>query len=236
MTENPVSAATSPATESLRVSDYVRVWAMLPDSWLIVGRNLIPVAGVAFFGWSVALTSFNYWFDGVSSLAALIGVVMFGALTDSTRKRDLPLVAVAMLWLMLMGIVFGICGIPYWLLLNSHLGVLPLDVVANEFARTPGLLLTFAAIVVGNFSNAWRAGYAGAANDQLKRRFDAQFWTLLVRAVAMLVITHLGSAAFFVPMMALALTFLEARPLLRERIEAGAKVKYAAPGAASSRP
>jgi hypothetical protein len=126
-----------------------------------------------------------------------------------------------MLWLMLMGIVFRICGIPYWLLLNSHLGALQLDVVGKQFDRVPGLWLSFGAIIIGDFWNAWRAGYAGMANDQLKQRLDMPFWSLLVRAGAMLVVMHLGSAASFVPLMALVLLALESRPLLRERIDKG---------------
>jgi hypothetical protein len=126
-----------------------------------------------------------------------------------------------MLWLMLMGIVFRICGIPYWLLLNSHLGALQLDVVGKQFDRAPGLWLSFGAIIIRNFWNAWRAGYASMANDQLKQRLDMPFWSLLVRAGAMLVVIHLGSAASFVPLMALVLLALESRPLLRERIDKG---------------
>ncbi len=56
------------------------------------------------------------------------------------------------------------------------------------------------------------------ANEKLKQRFSMQFWTLLIRAGTMLVITHLGSVAFFVPMMALVLTALETWPLMRERM------------------
>jgi hypothetical protein len=118
-----------------------------------------------------------------------------------------------MLWLMLMGIVFRICGIPYWLLLNSHLGALPLDVGGKQFDRVPGLWLSFGAIIIGNFWNAWRAGYASMANDQLTQRFDMPFWSLLVSAGAMPVVMHLGSAA--------AQIALESRPLLRERIDKG---------------
>jgi hypothetical protein len=234
MTENPSSPATSPAPKSQTVSNYLRTWTTLPDSWLILGRNLIPVAGVAFFGWSVALTSFNYWFDGVSSLAAMIGVVLFSGLTASNRERNLPLLPVIMMWFMLMGIVFGICAIPYWLLLNSHLGVLQLDVVGKQFDRTPSLWLTFIAIVIANFWNAVRAGYAGMANDQLKARFGAQFWALLIRAGAMLVITHLGSAALIVPMMALVLTALETQPLVRERMQGSVGRVLDAPSANST--
>jgi hypothetical protein len=87
MTENAADKVASAAGEALKSSDDLRIWARLPDAWLIAGRNLIPVVGVGFFGWSVALTSFNYWFDGVTSLAALIGVVLFSGLTASTHGR-----------------------------------------------------------------------------------------------------------------------------------------------------
>lgn len=205
---------TSPAAESLKPIDYARTLAFLPDFWLTVARNLIPVIGVGLFGWSAELTAFNYWFDGVSSLGAMIGVVLASGIAASGRRPNAPPAVFAMLWLMLMGIVFGTCAIPYWLLLNSHLGVLNLDAVGLQFAQRPGLWLTFSALVVSHFWNAVRAGYAGMENDRLKRRFSNQFWTLLIRAGAMFAISHLGSTALLVPMMALVLIVLETRPMI----------------------
>ncbi|MBX6324575.1 MAG: hypothetical protein IRY93_00905, partial [Chthoniobacterales bacterium] len=43
------------------LSQHLREIAQRPETWTVVARNLIPVAGVYFFGWSAALTVFNYW-------------------------------------------------------------------------------------------------------------------------------------------------------------------------------
>lgn len=213
----------SAATSLPKFTDYIWALARLPDSWLIVARNLVPAVGVWFFGWSVELTAFNYWFDGVSALGAMIGVLLAGTIPEGARQRDLPPIAWVMFWFAMMFFVFGACAIPYWLLLNSHLGVVHLDVVGKLFDGKPSLWLAFGALLASHVWNALRAGYAGLANDAVKRRFGAQFWTLLIRAVAMLIVSHLGSAVLFVPGMALVLMALETRPLLRERMPNSAK-------------
>jgi len=42
------------------LSEHLREFAAPPDAWTALARNLIPVVGIYFFGWSAALTVFNY--------------------------------------------------------------------------------------------------------------------------------------------------------------------------------
>ena len=51
---------------------HLREFVSRPHAWAVLARNLIPVVGIYFFGWSAGLTVFNYWFDGLTALAAII--------------------------------------------------------------------------------------------------------------------------------------------------------------------
>src|SRR5438552_2437600 len=54
------------------LSQHLRELASRRDAWLVLARNLIPVVGIYGFGWSAALAVFNYWFDGLTALAAIV--------------------------------------------------------------------------------------------------------------------------------------------------------------------
>src|SRR5438132_3513615 len=78
------------------LSQHLRELASRPDAWTVLARNLIPVVGIYGFGWSAALAVFNYWFDGLTAVAA-IGAV-FGDPSrlweydpgDPTSNKRLP--------------------------------------------------------------------------------------------------------------------------------------------------
>ena len=65
---------------------HLREFSSRPDAWAVLARNLIPVVGIYGFGWSAALCVFNYWFDGLTALTAIVA-----ALRDAAEKgpRDL---------------------------------------------------------------------------------------------------------------------------------------------------
>src|SRR5207249_8903314 len=69
--EKPGSTAPRPIAPP-PLSQHLRELASRPDAWLVLARNLIPVVGIYGFGWSAALTVFNYWFDGLTALAAIV--------------------------------------------------------------------------------------------------------------------------------------------------------------------
>src|SRR3989442_6097300 len=64
------------------VSQHLRELASRPDAWLVLARNLIPVVGIYGFGWSAALALFNYWFDGLTALDAVVAALIPRALRD----------------------------------------------------------------------------------------------------------------------------------------------------------
>jgi Family of unknown function (DUF6498) len=98
-------------------SQHLRELVSRPGAWLVLGRNLIPVVGIYGFGWSAALTVFNYWFDGLTALAAIVAALIPRALRETQPKTAgamssvMNLVRGAVTWIFLVGIV----GLLYWI-------------------------------------------------------------------------------------------------------------------------
>src|SRR5215470_2787220 len=68
------------------LSQHLREFAARRDAWLILARNLIPVVGIYVFGWSAALAVFNYWFDGLTALAAIVAALVPRAVRETSPK------------------------------------------------------------------------------------------------------------------------------------------------------
>src|SRR5262244_1845668 len=68
------------------LSQHLREFASRPHAWAVLARNLIPVVGIYGFGWSAALSVFNYWFDGLTALAAILAALVPRALRETQRK------------------------------------------------------------------------------------------------------------------------------------------------------
>src|SRR5207245_3990967 len=68
------------------LSQHLRELALRPDAWTVLARNLIPVIGIYCFGWSAALSVFNYWFDGLTALAAIVAALIPRALREAQPK------------------------------------------------------------------------------------------------------------------------------------------------------
>src|SRR5436305_9151913 len=100
----------------------MRELASRRDAWLVLARNLIPVVGIYGFHWSAALAVFNYWFDGLTALAAIVAAITPRAIRESQPKRSLLLTVVSGIlpWIFLVGIV----GLPYWIVLIPLNGLL----------------------------------------------------------------------------------------------------------------
>ena len=67
-------------------SQHLREFASRPHAWAVIARNLIPVVGIYGFGWSAGLTVFNYWFDGLTALAAIVAALIPRALRETQPK------------------------------------------------------------------------------------------------------------------------------------------------------
>src|SRR5436189_5182406 len=95
------------------LSQHLREFASRPHAWGVLARNLIPVVGIYGFGWSAALAVFNYWFDGLTALAAIVAALIPRALRETQSKKDHAtlvgnVVRGVFVWLLL----FGIVGLP----------------------------------------------------------------------------------------------------------------------------
>src|SRR5215510_8972340 len=87
----PQETTSSTATRQIRpppISQHLREFASRPDAWVIVARNMIPVVGIYAFGWSVAISVFNYWFDGLTALGAIVAAMIPRALRETQSEKD----------------------------------------------------------------------------------------------------------------------------------------------------
>src|SRR6184192_861121 len=98
------------------LSQHLREFASNPHAWAVLARNLIPVVGVYGFGWSAGLTVFNYWFDGLTALAAITAALVPRALRETQKESAgvaITIVRGVFTWIFLVVII----GLPYWIVL-----------------------------------------------------------------------------------------------------------------------
>ena len=109
----------SPAERQIRpppLWQHFREFAASPHAWAVLGRNLIPVVGIYAFGWSVALSVFSYWFDGLTALAAIVAAVIPRLLREMPGQSDsllspMNIVRGLVTWVFLVGVI----ALPYWI-------------------------------------------------------------------------------------------------------------------------
>jgi Family of unknown function (DUF6498) len=190
-------------------SQHVREFASNPHSWVVFARNMIPVVGVYAFGWSAGLTVFNYWFDGLTALAAITAALIPRALRETQPKEaglTISILRGVLTWIFLVGII----GLPYWMVLVPLHTLLLGEDLRHRLAESPGLWFAFGSIVVSHFWKAFRSGYDVMPDDQLKQRVRWDVYLLMLRGIAMFMM--IGFAFFLVPLMALLLTYFEIWP------------------------
>src|SRR2546423_15477893 len=86
---NSPEKTSSTAVRQIRppsVSQHLREFASRRDAWVILARNMIPVVGIYCLGWSAALSVFNYWFDGLTALAAILAALIPRSLRETQPK------------------------------------------------------------------------------------------------------------------------------------------------------
>src|SRR5881296_4127147 len=206
--ENPGSIAPPP------LSQHLREFASRPDAWAVLARNLIPVVGIYGFGWSAALAVFNYWFDGLTALAAIVAALIPRALRETQPKSTGVMSAAAnsvrgvVTWIFLVGIV----GLPYWIVLIPLHDLLLGDELRRQLARSPALWFTFGSLAASHFWKVFRAGYDTMPDKELKQRARWDIYLLILRAIAMFIMAAHGLYFILVPLMALLLSYLEIWP------------------------
>jgi hypothetical protein len=184
----------------------LRAFAVVPNNWLVLVRNLIPVIGVYFFAWSAPVTVLSYWWDGVTLLALLVGAVVLRVAFDESKSAGIvKRVAQGVIgWI----IVFGMFGIPYWM----AFGGLQMDSAAYAVLHDRGHCIAFLAILAGNSWSGMHKGFLTISDAQLKQRAQSGLHTLIVRAVLMMLMTTWGFGMLLIPAMALILTATEVWP------------------------
>lgn len=178
----------------------------------MLARNLIPVVGVYGFGWSAGLTVFNYWFDGLTALAAITAALVPRALRESqTKSESQALLPIKILrgvvtWIFLVGVI----GLPYWMALVPLHTLLFGENLRHQLAQSPGLWCVFGSMAISHFWKAFQCGYDVMPDDQLKQRVRWDVYLLMLRGIAMFMM--IGFAIFIVPLMALLLSYFEIWP------------------------
>src|SRR5262249_45986507 len=134
------------------LSQHLREFASRPDAWAVLARNLIPVVGIYGFGWSAALCVFNYWFDGLTALAAIVAALIARALRETQTKTGHvtwagTVVRGVVTWIFLLGIV----GLPYWIVLIPLHDLLLGNELRHQLANSPALWFTFGSLAASHF-------------------------------------------------------------------------------------
>ena len=193
------------------LSQHLREFMSRPDAWSVLARNLIPVVGIYWFNWSAALAVFNYWFDGLTAVAAIVAAVIPRCIRETQTKKAAMagnIVRGILVWIFLVVIV----GLPYWIVLIPLHDLLLSNELRRELAHSPALWFTFGYIAAGHFWKAFRMGYDTMPENQLKQRVRWDLYLLILRAAAMFIMAAQGIAFILVPLMALLLTYLEIWP------------------------
>jgi hypothetical protein len=213
---NPAEKTSSAAVRQIRpppLSQHLREFVSRPDAWAVLARNMIPVVGIYSFGWSAALCVFNYWFDGLTALAAIVAALVPRALRETQSKKDHAtlvgnVVRGVFVWLLLVGIV----GLPYWIVLIPLHDLLLGNELRRQLAHSPALWFTFGSLASSHFWKAFRIGYDTMGDKELKQRARWDIYLLVLRALAMFIMAAHGLAFILVPLMALLLSYLEIWP------------------------
>jgi len=212
---NPAEKSSSMARRPIALpsfSQHLREFMSNPHAWAVLARNLIPVVGVYGFGWSAGLTVFNYWFDGLTALAAITAALVPRALRETQKKSagiTITLVRGIFTWLLLVGIV----GMPYWIVLVPLHTLLLGENLRHQLAQSPGLWFAFGSIATTHFWKAFRSGYDVMPEEKMKQQLRGDVYLLMLRGIAMFMM--MGFAFFIVPLMAFLLTYSE---IWRERV------------------
>jgi len=196
------------------LSQHLREFAARRDAWLILARNLIPVIGIYAFGWSTALAVFNYWFDGLTALAAIVAALVPRAVRETSPKSGrVPgpvkrFLTGILTWIFLVAFI----GLPYWIVLIPLNGILLSSDLWQTIIASPGLWLTFGVLAGGHFWKAFHVGYDTMPEQDLKQRARWDLYLLMLRAIAMFMMAGHGLGFILVPLMALLLTYFELWP------------------------
>jgi hypothetical protein len=182
-----------------------------PGAWLVIARNLVPVVGVFALGWSRSLVVFDFWFDGLVGLIAVLTAIMPRVVRETFERGDHPLKVAAgavLAWLVL---VAFLC-LPYWIVLIPLHGYILDPEMWRQIRDSPGLWATFAGIAVAQAIPAFRRGYGTLPEREMKQALRWDAYLLVLRAIAMFVLGFHLPTLLVVPALAFLASYLELWP------------------------
>jgi hypothetical protein len=180
--------------------------------WVTLGRNLVPVAGVLVFGWSAGLVLFNYWFDGLSAVAAIVATLVPRALRETPALARAGRARKAATGTFVWALLLVIVGLPYWIVLiplhETLLGPELWSLIRSQPSVWGGLLW----VAASNLWTALQRRYAARPEKELKQALRWDVYLLMLRALAMFLLASPSFPLGMVLVMALVMTWLEAFP------------------------
>lgn len=188
-------------------------FAQRPRNWLVLARNLAPVAGVFLLGWSNRVTVLSYWVDGVALLALLLGAMFVRGGVMLYREGRFGILALVLQCPLGFALFFGLFGVPYWMVWLE----LGLGESAQQVASTPLLATWILCIVLADVIGAFlRGGYFGMPMEALQKRAKPEATLIAQRGIAMVVLVWWTHGVLLAPLFAVVLTVSEVWPQVRE--------------------
>ncbi len=207
-------ATAAPAHSPRRPPSLAAHWRDLkarPGAWVVIARNLVPVVGVFAFGWSRSLVVFDFWFDGLIGLVAILTAIVPRTVRESYKKGDnigKMAVSAVLAWLILVAFV---C-LPYWIVLIP-LGRYLLDPeMWQQIRSSPGLWATFGGIAGTQIVTAFRKGYGKLPEREMKQALRWDAYLLILKAMGMFVLGLHLPMVLMVPALVVLGTYLELWP------------------------
>ncbi len=181
-------------------------------AWAALGRNLVPALGVLAFGWSAELVLFNYWFDGVSAVAAIVATLVPRALRDTPELASAGPVRKVATGLFVWAVLLVVVGLPYWIVLIPLQGVFGATGLWRLIASEPSVWGGVAWVAASNLWTALQRRYSALGDKEMKQALRWDVYLLMLRALAMFLLAIPSFPLGMVLVMALVMTWLEAFP------------------------
>jgi Family of unknown function (DUF6498) len=181
-------------------------------AWVALGRNLVPVAGVFAFGWSAGLILLNYWFDGVSAVAAILATIVPRAMRESGTAGGFGVVRKLVTGIFVWGVLMVFVGLPYWIALIPLHDLLLAPGLWTSVAAKPSVWAGLAWVAGSNLWTALGRRYAALPEKEMKQALRWDLYLLVIRALAMFLLAMPSFPLGMVLVMALVMTYLEVFP------------------------
>lgn len=181
-------------------------------AWIALGRNLVPVAGVLAFGWSAGLVLFDYWFDGLSAMAAILAVLVPRALRETPELAAAGPVRKVATGAFVWAVLLGVVALPYWIVLIPLHDILLAPGLWDRIRVEPSVWGGLVWVAASNLWTAVRRDYEALPDRELKQALRWDVYLLMLRALAMFMLAIPSFPLGMIVVMALVMTGLEVYP------------------------